>query len=134
MKTLILLAGATLLAAAPVHAKPDHDKHSDKGHHAKGHHAEGHPAHGYGKGGCPPGLAKKNAECMPPGQHKKLFNVGQRLPRGYNTYTSYDRIPYNLRRQYRLDRNDRYIYRDQYLYRVDPRTMVVEQVVSALLR
>ena len=129
MKTLILLAGTTLLAAAPAHSKPDHSNHGDKAHHA-----QGHGAHGYGKGGCPPGLAKKNAECMPPGQHKKLFNVGQRLPRGYNAYTSYNRIPYDLRRQYGLDRDDRYIYRDHYLYRVDPKTMVVEQVLSAILR
>ncbi|MBT9506263.1 hypothetical protein [Rhodoferax sp.] len=29
---------------------------------------------------CPPGLAKKNNGCMPPGQAKK-WNVGQRLPK-----------------------------------------------------
>lgn len=29
---------------------------------------------------CPPGLAKKNNGCMPPGQAKK-WEVGQRLPR-----------------------------------------------------
>ena len=63
-----------------------------------------------------------------------MFNVGQRLPRGYSAYTPYNQIPYDLRRNYGLDRDDRYIYRDQYLYRVDPKTMVVEQVVSALLR
>jgi hypothetical protein len=31
--------------------------------------------------GCPPGLAKKNNGCMPPGQAKKLA-VGQALPAG----------------------------------------------------
>ena len=31
--------------------------------------------------GCPPGLAKKNNGCLPPGQAKKL-HVGQRLPAG----------------------------------------------------
>ena len=129
MKTLILIAGATLLAAAPAHSKPDHSKHADKSHHA-----HGNGAHGYGKGECPPGLAKKNAECMPPGQHKKLFKVGQRLPKGYDRYTPYSQVPYDLRRKYGLDRDDRYIYRDQYLYRVDPKTMVVEQVLSAILR
>ena len=41
---------------------------------------------------------------MPPGQVKKLFNVGQRFPRGYNRWTPYDQIPYDLRRQYGLDR------------------------------
>jgi hypothetical protein len=28
---------------------------------------------GYGVGGCPPGLAKKNNGCMPPGQARKLL-------------------------------------------------------------
>ena len=32
------------------------------------------------RGFCPPGLAKKNNGCMPPGQAKK-WAVGQRLPR-----------------------------------------------------
>jgi len=33
-----------------------------------------------------------------------------------------------------LDQSDRYYYRNGYVYQVDPRTMVVEQVISALLR
>ena len=32
-------------------------------------------------GRCPPGLAKKNNGCLPPGQAKKQFVVGQVLPR-----------------------------------------------------
>ena len=43
------------------------------------------------------------------------------------------RIPYELRRHYDLDRNNRYYYGDGYIYGVDPRTRVIEQVVSALL-
>lgn len=35
----------------------------------------------YGAGNCPPGLAKKNNGCLPPGQAKKRYVVGQRLPR-----------------------------------------------------
>ncbi len=34
----------------------------------------------FGRGNCPPGLAKKNNGCLPPGQAKK-WAVGQRLPR-----------------------------------------------------
>lgn len=34
----------------------------------------------YGRGKCPPGLAKKNRLCLPPGQLKKRYVVGQRLP------------------------------------------------------
>jgi hypothetical protein len=34
----------------------------------------------YGRGKCPPGLAKKHNGCLPPGQAKKRYVVGQRLP------------------------------------------------------
>lgn len=34
----------------------------------------------YAAGNCPPGLAKKNNGCLPPGQAKKLWVVGQPLP------------------------------------------------------
>lgn len=35
----------------------------------------------YGKNNCPPGLAKKNNGCLPPGQAKKRYQVGERLSR-----------------------------------------------------
>jgi Ni/Co efflux regulator RcnB len=34
----------------------------------------------FAAGNCPPGLAKKNNGCLPPGQAKKLWTVGQPLP------------------------------------------------------
>jgi Ni/Co efflux regulator RcnB len=34
----------------------------------------------YAAGRCPPGLAKKNNGCLPPGQAKKMWSVGQPLP------------------------------------------------------
>jgi Ni/Co efflux regulator RcnB len=41
----------------------------------------------YGKAGrCPPGLAKKNNGCMPPGQARK-WAVGQPLPAGVAVYS-----------------------------------------------
>ena len=36
----------------------------------------------YGRGNCPPGLAKKNRQCLPPGQLKKRYVVGQPVPSG----------------------------------------------------
>jgi hypothetical protein len=36
----------------------------------------------HGRGGCPPGLAKKGNGCLPPGQAKKRYTVGQVWPRG----------------------------------------------------
>jgi hypothetical protein len=40
----------------------------------------------YAAGNCPPGLAKKNNGCLPPGQAKKLWVVGQPLPAGVVFY------------------------------------------------
>src|SRR5262245_57909446 len=34
----------------------------------------------YAAGNCPPGLAKKNNGCLPPGQVKKVWAIGQPLP------------------------------------------------------
>jgi len=46
-------------------------------------------------GRCPPGLAKKNNGCMPPGQAKK-YVVGQRLPRNVVYYEVPQRVVYQL--------------------------------------
>ncbi len=34
----------------------------------------------YAAGRCPPGLARKNNGCLPPGQAKKMWNLGEPLP------------------------------------------------------
>ena len=70
---------------------------------------------------------------MPPGQAKKLYR-GERWRNGYGTYYSYGRIPYDIRRRYDLSSRYRYYYSDGYLYAVIPRTMLIAQVISALLR
>ena len=147
MRILLLLAGAAALAAtAPAAAKPGH------GHGAHGNSGHGMKAHGksqrglvvsdrYGRlyalnarGGCPPGLAKKGNGCMPPGQAKKMYNVGQRYNRNFGTLWTYNQIPDYLRSQYAFDPSDRYYYGNGYLYQVDPRTLLVQQVISALIR
>jgi hypothetical protein len=127
MKHMLLIAGAAALGfAVPAAAKPGIG-HGNP--HAYG--IDG--AVGYGVHGCPPGLAKKNPPCIPPGQAKKMFGVGQRfVPSGFSPY-AFNRIPYDLRSRYRLNPYDRYYYGNGYLYGVDPRTMVVRQVIGALL-
>jgi hypothetical protein len=40
----------------------------------------------YVAGHCPPGLAKKHNGCLPPGQAKKLWVIGQPLPVGVVYY------------------------------------------------
>ncbi|HUE79259.1 MAG TPA: hypothetical protein VMN38_06475 [Sphingomicrobium sp.] len=134
MKTLLLIAGAAALAiAGPAFAKPNHAKHAHKGQHTRVI-GTGHPF-APGVGGCPPGLAKKTPACVPPGQVKHLFNVGQRIPSGYRGLLGYNALPYDLRSRYGtgIDPNSRYIYRDDYLYRVDPTTMVVSEILRGIL-
>ena len=152
MKKMILIAGATALAfAGPAVAKPDgHGNAKHSATHGKswsGDKVRGKSARGvivsdrYGRlyaldarGSCPPGLAKKGNGCMPPGQAKKMYNVGDRYRRNFGTTWGYNQIPDYLRNQYDFDRDDRYYYNQGYLYQVDPQTMLVQQVVSALLR
>ena len=80
--------------------------------------------------GCPPGLAKKNNGCLPPGQAKKMFRVGERLepawfsgrtlPAGYrNLY--YDTSAFN----YRYDQAG-------YIYRVDSGTNMISGLIPLL--
>jgi hypothetical protein len=132
MKRLFLVASiAALSSAGPALGKPGHGNP----------HNNAPPAGiagpvGYGAGGCPPGLAKKNPNCMPPGRYKKLFEVGQRVPRGHPSLMAYNQLPYSVRDRYSpvLDPRSRYIYDQGYLYRVDPTTMLVSQIVNTLLR
>lgn len=131
MKNLMILAGVAALAAtSPAFAKPDHAKGHGHGHDNR---AYGGPV-GYGAGGCPPGLAKKHNGCMPPGQAKKLYNVGQRWPGSYGQAWTYNQIPYEWRNHYRLDPYGRYYYGDGYLYAVDPKTQLISAVISAIIR
>jgi hypothetical protein len=125
MKTILLTAAGLLaLAAAPAVAKPGHgNSHNHRMH-----------SWSYGDRNCPPGLAKRNNGCTPPGIAKRQYNVGQRYSSRYGSRWNYTQIPYDMRKHYRLSSNDRYYYRDGYLYRVNPRTMLVEQVLSALTR
>ena len=125
MKHLLLIAGAAALGiVGPALAHPGNG-------HGNGHgnpHAYGYNGPvGYGVGGCPRGLAKKHNGCMPPGQAKKLAR-GQRWASPYGTRYGY------IRNRYDLDPNYRYYYGNGYLYQVDPRTLLVQQVISALLR
>lgn len=136
MKNLILIAGVAALAfAGQANAKPAHaGKGKGKPHGVSAVHNPSTP-YGYGVGGCPPGLAKKAVPCVPPGQVGKL-SIGQRVPNGYQGLLGYNALPRDLRNQYgaQLDPRSRYIYDNSYLYRVDPATMVVQQVLSAILR
>jgi hypothetical protein len=76
--------------------------------------------------GCPPGLAKKNALCLPPGQYRKAQLIGQQPQFRYGSYN----IP--ARYQYRFRDDDRNFYRyddDGYVYRIDRGTGLISSIV-----
>ncbi|WP_106638702.1 hypothetical protein [Allosphingosinicella vermicomposti] len=95
-------------------------------------HGKGHGNHAYGHGkACPPGLAKKNNGCLPPGQARKIYGQGDRLPSGYR----YVAVPERYRDRigsYDPDRY-RYYYDEDRIYVVDPTTRLITSVISLLL-
>ncbi len=151
MKKLILFVGVAAFAlgtpavAQHGNSKANHGKAQSSKAQAKAH-SKGKRAHVVttrngsrlyafnARRSCPPGLAKRDNGCLPPGQAKKAYNVGQRYNRNFGNVWSYNQIPADLQSRYQFDRDDRYYYRNGYLYQVDPRTNLIQQVVSALLR
>lgn len=147
MYKILLAAGAAALAiAAPASAEPGKGKgHGNQAKHGKTMtHASGKAKHGkmvyqghasanfWGNRNCPPGLAKKNNGCLPPGIAKQSYNVGDRWNGNYGLW-NYNQVPLDWRNQYGLDPDNRYYYRNGYLYSVDPRTRLVESVIQALI-
>ena len=125
MKIAFILAGAAALGiAGPALADPGHG-------HGNGHRWQNDQ--GYNGRNCSPGLAKKHNGCMPPG-HARRWNRGDRWQNSYGNYYTYNRIPYSVRQQYDLNSRYRYYYNNGYLYQVDPRTQLISQVISTLLR
>ena len=136
MKSIFILAGAAALAVSGAAiAHPGHGQ--GRGHEQADRDRDWGDRHGdegrWANGNCPPGLAKKHNGCLPPGQARKLAR-GQRWQNMYGSRYAYGQIPYSLRNQYNLNPRYNYYYDNGYLYQVNPRTMLVQQVISALLR
>jgi Nickel/cobalt transporter regulator len=110
---LIIALGALALAAAPMAALADH--------------------HGPGKAqGVGPG--KPHPHGMPPGQAKKLWRQGERLPMSYVTQSSYyvaNPSQYNLAA---APPGYRWVLVDGRYYLTQTRTGLIAQVISELLR
>jgi len=85
---------------------------------------------------CPPGLAKKTPACVPPGQAKRMFNQGQRIPTNFRGLTDFDDLSPDFRSRipgdFRSDNFD-FIVRDDTIFVVDPRTRIVRSIVDLLL-
>lgn len=56
------------------------------------------------------------------------FNVGQRLPAGYDVYN----VPYAYRGRYADSAAAQYRYNDGYVYQVDPRTQLIQAAIQLL--
>ncbi|SNS75556.1 excinuclease ABC subunit A [Tropicimonas sediminicola] len=94
---------------------------------------------GNGNAGCPPGLAKKNPPCVPPGQVGKSVRSDapdrdDRYVRRYQRGEVLDgdyRVIHDPAR-YRLDRNGDYAVLGDYVYRIDPDTRKVLNLIGAI--
>ena len=75
--------------------------------------------------GCPPGLAKKNNGCLPPGQAKKIYGIGDRIDDDYIVIRSPDR--------YGLNPGQTYYRIGDYVYRVDRETREVLDLIGAVV-
>lgn len=129
-KLMLLSAAAAMVAVAPSLADAQ-GRGKGKGQGAT--HSRTHPSHVAGHPhGCPPGLANRNPRCVPPGQARRMFREGQRLPVNYSYYTRYDAIPLTVRNQYGIPTGYRYIYRDNVVYVVDPTTRLVRDIIDIL--
>lgn len=84
------------------------------------------PAAEAGPKGCPPGLAKQNSACLPPGQAKKIYGyrVGDRIERDYVVLTD----PY----RYGLDGRRTYWRVGDSVYQVDRETGVILEILGGL--
>lgn len=122
-KALMIAAALSLATPAAVFAKNDKSHGRGNSHDASAHSRGGERHHdrhsdenilrnyvlSHYRQHCPPGLAKKNPPCVPPGQAKK-YRIGSRLPEG-----GYVRLPSDIvsqltpapdyARYVRMDRN-----------------------------
>lgn len=142
MRTLILIAAAAAISvSAPAFAKPGKDGGNPGASAGKSTQTRGVPPMIRGQAhaptqkrhrgqACAPGLAKRTPACLPPGQARKIFVEGQRIPTGYNFYTDYQDIPLAHRNQYQLQPSSQYIYRGSAIYQVDPATRLVSRIID----
>ena len=93
--------------------------------------AMGDPKKATGNVKAPPGLAKKPGQ-MPPGQYKKIYGKGDKLPRGYSWIDDYARWGFPPPRK-----GEGYVRYDDRVYRAARDTLIVIEAIgiaSDLLR
>ena len=78
--------------------------------------------------GCPPGLAKKDNGCLPPGQAKKY--LGTRVQQSFSNSL----IPSEYRRWYRDDNDHFYRYGDNNIYRISRNDDLIDGIIPLFAR
>ncbi len=128
MKTLTCLSVIALLAITPIAAVAGNGNGKGKGKNKSKIQVERvSPDYGVkvgGKSHCPPGLAKKAVPCVPPGQVKNRYRVGDRIADDYVWIND----PY----RYGLRRGGDYVRAGDYVYRIDPETRKVLNLIGAV--
>lgn len=81
---------------------------------------------GIGRNGCPPGLARQNRYCMPPGQLRRAA-IGQRAD-----LASFAPVPDAWAYRFRDDDNAYYRYGDNNVYRIDRGSNSIASVIPLL--
>ena len=72
--------------------------------------------------------------CLDQGERKQRFKVGQTVTAGRTAFTSFGRIPYDVRRALSLRPEGSYIYEPGFVYAVEPNSMIVTDVVQVQYR
>ncbi len=124
MKNLIAVATVALLAISPVATLAGNGNGKGKGKKSDFSVERVAPKSSVVSGHCPPGLAKKAVPCVPPGQAKKYYRVGDRIDRDYFWIDD----PY----RYGLKRGGNYVRAGDYVYRIDPETRKVLNLIGAV--
>lgn len=142
----VVVASIAVLALsipAAASARPGNGHGAENGAHANGHDGQdaqrGHNGQTRGKAAMangswtPPGLAKK-PHGMPPGQAKKSWNQGERLPDQYYTQSRYYVADPAVAHLAPAPEGSRWVKVGDNYYLAQTRTGVVSQIISALTR
>ena len=134
-KVLFLSSALLVLTlSAAAHAGPDNGRGQSSNHgnqasqsHAGQHHTTVVKVKVKRAKPCPPGLAKKNTGCLPPG----LWRKGDRLPDTWvSQFVPYGSLPDFYRNRYPIDPNSRYLYRDGRVVVVNAVTHIILDVLT----
>lgn len=137
---LALVVPGTAIAAGPANQasqnpqvnRADHSIHGGQPHVGQGNaskhkSARANGGNKYAGKPCPPGLAKKNPGCVPPGKWKR----GDRLPEGWaGRYSAYRTLPQVFRERYANRADRRYVYQNGKVFVINAANRAVVDILT----